>query len=1077
MEDPRSISISLSRNSVLEGMSMYRASLDDAASRLADGADTPAISNEQICSGDVILDTYSVTSDAISGGMGSVWRVHHRYWDTDLAMKRPQPRFFAEGSRERKETFIRECENWISLGLHPNIVSCYYVREIGGVPTIFSEWMDGGSLGDRIRDGSLYAGTEEEVQERLLDIAVQSARGLQYSHEKGLIHQDMKPGNLLLSRDWEAKVADFGLSKARSELVPSGAAGTGYTPAYCPREQSEGEEAQRWMDVYAWALTVLAMYAGERLWETGAEAKDIFDRCLSGCKYSVPGSLASVLRSCLTEKPDGFSGITDSLTSLYLERFAKPYPRFLPDADLLTADNNNNYALSMIELGKEAPAAELWDESLKVQPDHVQSRINKTFYDFLGSRISYDQAFSTIGKIPYEEERKAAARTLRIEGSGLEALCEIPDEDQAVTSHGDWNGIAESKIEMLSLPVIFDGKGSFWLFRQNRLHRYDCGHPDGTYAESVECAQVIADADAEKFYAVTELREEIGSVSFARTEIGGSGITENVLLTWDYEFLKCLMTDFADDRQKSRKHYVSQARSNVYVRENPLRSEIKGIWYEDQGKRLCILRLRDLMENSDMAQADVATAHIIETYEMDTAYGTGGKMIQMSAVDGVPAGCQAAHLTKNNPFFTVEPQKRISRAESTPEKLIDRKQDNRAAELQVSIAGVSPCEPLCAAVVYTGEKQNSYRVYLCRVIGPGFRHAYLLSRFALIDRVQQLNAEASRTERLFDESVRRKDYRQAVELYRRYRDMEYKADAEATIRMEKEIAKVCRRVGVHHLTVEDRTPFVPAREYFTEKSYPYNSNSTQKRRILDEAKQNSAEKEVKAYYHAMKHLRIRKEDRQWLKSLRDSFSTFYLSYLRPRGNFGYVKVLTSDNEKRIALRLDLRKKDLTILQKSKDDRSAAEEWNTEDKWVLGRFINSDCKTMSPDGSISVRFCYDDILYKTANAGKVLWLGKRLMKMSDSEKILFSRDGFLIRIGSPAAPLCCRICWDYEFPGFSDWDGRADFYAEVFLSDCPEWSEDQFEGFMQELSVLGLGYLRRDSVRKKLEEMKRRAAGG
>ena len=105
--------------------------------------------------GNTLLETYRVVSDAINGGMGSVWKVHHESWDTDLAMKRPQPRYFAEGSQQRKEAFLRECENWIDLGLHPNIVSCYYVREIGGVPTVFSEWMDGGSLRDRMHDGTL----------------------------------------------------------------------------------------------------------------------------------------------------------------------------------------------------------------------------------------------------------------------------------------------------------------------------------------------------------------------------------------------------------------------------------------------------------------------------------------------------------------------------------------------------------------------------------------------------------------------------------------------------------------------------------------------------------------------------------------------------------------------------------------------------------------------------------------------------------------------------------------------------------------------------------------------------------
>ena len=109
---PFSISVSLSRVSVQE----------DGVEDLYAGGDS--LSNEQIAKGDRILDTYLVTSDAIKGGMGSIWKVHHSSWDTDLAMKRPQPRFFSEASTERKQHFIHECEAWIGLGLHPNIVSC-----------------------------------------------------------------------------------------------------------------------------------------------------------------------------------------------------------------------------------------------------------------------------------------------------------------------------------------------------------------------------------------------------------------------------------------------------------------------------------------------------------------------------------------------------------------------------------------------------------------------------------------------------------------------------------------------------------------------------------------------------------------------------------------------------------------------------------------------------------------------------------------------------------------------------------------------------------------------------------------
>ena len=119
-----SLSNTLSKGSVYESDSIYGVYLEDAASRLADGVTTEAISNEEIRKDDDIIQTYRVEDNAIHGGMGSVWRVRHLSWNTDLAMKRPQPRFFSEGSDQRKADFIAECEHWIDLGLHPNIVSC-----------------------------------------------------------------------------------------------------------------------------------------------------------------------------------------------------------------------------------------------------------------------------------------------------------------------------------------------------------------------------------------------------------------------------------------------------------------------------------------------------------------------------------------------------------------------------------------------------------------------------------------------------------------------------------------------------------------------------------------------------------------------------------------------------------------------------------------------------------------------------------------------------------------------------------------------------------------------------------------
>ena len=360
-----SIDFSLSKRDVNEALSITDVSLEEAANRVRD-----AITTERITKDNILLNTYEVVSEAISGGMGSVWRVHHREWDMDLAMKRPHPRFFAEAGPARKAAFVAECEHWINLGLHPNIVSCYYVREIGGVPTVFSEWMESGSLKDAIKSGALYQGTSDQQVERILDVAIQTARGLAYSHACGLLHQDVKPGNILLSAGWDAKVSDFGLATAAVHVLEgahdanaqSGVpAPTGYTLAYCPLEQVEGEAPTPWMDVYAWASTMLEALLGSRPWERGSEVTSLFGRLASDVDLPCPEGLRALLDDCLHRRDLGFADVESTLVKLYAEATGHRYPREQPKAAQDTAESLNNRAVSFLDLGRRDEALRLLD--------------------------------------------------------------------------------------------------------------------------------------------------------------------------------------------------------------------------------------------------------------------------------------------------------------------------------------------------------------------------------------------------------------------------------------------------------------------------------------------------------------------------------------------------------------------------------------------------------------------------------------------------------------------------------------------------------------------------------------------
>ena len=228
--------------------------------------------------GDIILELYEVRPittgfgaavrehDYLEGGLGRIYKVYHRSWHREMAVKTPQALKFI--TPEQKTQFIRECDTWVNIGLHPNITACHYVRELGGVPRVFSEFADAGSLKDWIESRRLYQGGQQEVLEKILDLAIQFARGLEYAHLREVIHQDVKPDNVLLWQDGSLKITDFGLVRARVQvgLLPDTPPaegtilvdGAGFmTEDYCSPEQANGEKLTRRTDIWSWGVTVL----------------------------------------------------------------------------------------------------------------------------------------------------------------------------------------------------------------------------------------------------------------------------------------------------------------------------------------------------------------------------------------------------------------------------------------------------------------------------------------------------------------------------------------------------------------------------------------------------------------------------------------------------------------------------------------------------------------------------------------------------------------------------------------------------------------------------------------------------
>jgi WD40 repeat protein/serine/threonine protein kinase len=344
--------------------------------------------------GDVIDGRYEVTRVHEHGGMGLVYRVRHLLWGTDLAVKCPRPELF-QGAADR-ERFVTEAEVWVSLGLHPNVCACHYVRTLGGIPRVFAEYVAGGSLRDWIDDRRLYEGTEREVLTRITDFAIQTAWGLEHAHSRGLVHQDMKPANVLLDEEGTAKVTDFGLARARavamttparesaagvSVLVPAG----GLTRAYASPEQASGESLGRRTDIYSFAVSVLEMFTGGITWMAGPVAGEALaayraDGPGEAGLPAMPGELADLLERSLrldpADRPGSMAEVAIGLAEVHQRISGSPYPRATPVAADLLADELNNRGVSLLDLDRTTEAREALAAALAADPQHLEATYN-----------------------------------------------------------------------------------------------------------------------------------------------------------------------------------------------------------------------------------------------------------------------------------------------------------------------------------------------------------------------------------------------------------------------------------------------------------------------------------------------------------------------------------------------------------------------------------------------------------------------------------------------------------------------------------------------------------------------------
>lgn len=420
--------------------------------------------------GDTILDRYKV-EQVFSGAMGKVYIAQHLGWNIQVAIKVPRPEVLAD--EEGAKRIFTEADSWVRMGMHPNVATCFYVMTIDKIPHLFIEFVDGGDLSSWLKAGRC------KDQRTALSMAIQFCHGMEFTHSKGIIHRDIKPQNILVTKNALVKITDFGIVQSIKHHHPGTATplpdhsdnddtiGFRGTPGYASPEQfRDTHGVDRRTDIFSFGICLWLMFCGRKPFKNNQIPEPV-KPTPADTALPFPKSLITLLIKSVAHDPNqryqNFKELRADLNQAHIDLYRVDCPYMEVDFTDLEAENYNNRAVSYLELNKIKEATLCLARAMEINDSLPEAIFNDTL---LRWRTGKHPASTLYRETEAVRQRLPKVKLLEVLSQALKKSTLPATADKSASK----NDATTKAVPLFPEYVLCLPKNSADVFRTSQLH-------------------------------------------------------------------------------------------------------------------------------------------------------------------------------------------------------------------------------------------------------------------------------------------------------------------------------------------------------------------------------------------------------------------------------------------------------------------------------------------------------------------------------------------------------------------------------------------------------------------------------